>query len=72
MTLSDFLQWEQWVRDNGLINNILVQGLTASVNIHCTKRVSAEALFPHLAARPSRESLADRIRRRLGLAPLPD
>lgn len=71
MPVSEFLQWEMFVRDGGQLNDIVMRAAFTMISMQATKRVRPESIFPHLNP-PRPEALVNIIRRRLGLAAMRD
>ncbi len=64
---TELLTWQQYFRDCGDTNDILVRGLLALIQTNAAKRVKPEQVFPFLKEPPGM-SLADRIMRALDLS----
>ena len=46
---DEYLTWEQFVRDAGFENDILMRGFTVLANLSSSKKITAEKMFPFLS-----------------------
>ena len=65
MPVDEILIWQQYIRDYGTPNEIMIRGFLANLQIHSIKSIKAESLFPHLREFGADETIAEQVKARM-------